>query len=555
MRIFSQETEGKTSIFLKKAGMDADARKYLFLCLLLSFFFSLPAAILLSLIFFLAMLLSVSSFLILFGLSFLILCNLPKSFAQKRGERMEAELPPVLGEIALFLDLGMPYETAIEKIAQGNYYVSGEFERALFEIKAGASVSGALLGISKRVESRHLLRAVNQIISSYEYGTGGENLRRLSQDLADLQKAKTREFSSRMGFLGVLFIAASSLVPAFFQVLLVVLSSLPQANFPQYYMWLAFVLLFPAVDFLILALVWMLMPSSMHNAGKFSVFSSLEKMGVRKENAIIACAGAVFFGVLFCIAGIFYNPLFLIGIVLFASPFLAYAFLEYLEGKRVGEMENALPDALFHAASLQKIARQEQIIEAIASSGYGPLSEEFAAAGRQIKSGISMSLALSDISARSSSRLLERVNSLLLHGYKSGGEIRRALRDMAENIFSSLSLERERAAMLSMQKATILIGGAILVPLILGSVVSMVSSIDFEENPIFEGNGGIPVAKGDLILANQLYLAAYSLLSSLMVGQMEGKRSRFLPYFIFMCLSSLLLFSFAANAAFLKVDL
>ncbi|MEM2963208.1 MAG: type II secretion system F family protein, partial [Candidatus Anstonellales archaeon] len=186
---------------------------------------------------------------------------------------------------------------------------------------------------------------------------------------------------------------------------------------------------------------------------------------------------------------------------------------------------------------------------------YGELSKEFSAASNQIRAGMSVSSALSDMAERNSSKLLERVNFLMLHGYKSGGEVRRALREGAENVFLFLSLLRERASLLAVQKYTIIIGGGVLVPLILGSVLSMANSLDIGKTNFLgrESSLGGAEIKNALPLANRIYLVICCLFSSLMVGHIEGDKSKFFPYFLLMAASSLFLFSFAMDANPLKV--
>ncbi len=553
IKIFAPKTESKISDSLKKAAIRIEPRKYLLAASMCSLVASAYATILLFLLFLHDIAMAAASFLVFFGLLLLFFMRLPKILAKKRAEKIESELPSVLREMSLFIDLGMPFEQALGKIAEGGYLVSGEFRKALNEIAAGSSVLSAMNGISSRVDSRHVVRAVNQVSASYEYGTGGENLQRLANDLVDLQKAKNREFSSRLSFLGLLFISASALIPAFFQVLLVVFSSLPQFDFPQYYIWAAFLLLFPSIDLLVLLLAWALMPSA-NSAKKFDLRKALAKMKIDFGTAAGFSALLFFLGILSAIAGIFIGILLYVAAVLLVIPVAAYYLLEYIERKRIREIENSIPDALFHAASLQNIARQEKIIEAIADAGYGALSEEFMAANNQVKSGMGVGSALSDMGERTGSKLLERINFLMLHGYKSGGEIRRALRETAENAFSFLSLERERASSLAMQKYTIVFGGAMLVPLILGSVLAMATSLDIGDSGLFGGEKklGISEIKGSLVLANQIYIGIYCLLASFMVGYMDGDRSRFLPYFVFMLLVSVALFSFASGANFLK---
>ncbi|MEM2963207.1 MAG: type II secretion system F family protein, partial [Candidatus Anstonellales archaeon] len=354
--IFSQKTEARISALLKKSAIGINVRRYLlfsvlFSILVLIFVFLIAITITGEIIF------VVGSVLVFFGIALYGCLHFPAVLAKKRAEVIESELAFVLREIALFIDLGMPFEKALEKISEGKYAVSEEFRRAMGEIRGGSSAISAISNIATRVDSRHVLRAVNLLVSAYEYGTKGENLRRLADDLVDIQKTRNREYSSRLSFVGLFFIAVSALLPAFFQVMLVVFSSLPQFDISLYQLWIGFLIVFPLINLLVLILVWKMMPPAKTGTKKFDIRGYLKRMRVEPQVAFMAAAASIVIGVLLLISGIFWAPLLYLGCLLIIFPICAYWIFEYVESRRNQEIENAIPDALFHAASLQNIAK------------------------------------------------------------------------------------------------------------------------------------------------------------------------------------------------------
>src|SRR3989338_7183651 len=59
----------------------------------------------------------------------------------------------VLSELAVYLDIGLPFEKALTKIAQRKYVLSQEFSVAFQEIKSGGTVQSSLSGMSARTDS------------------------------------------------------------------------------------------------------------------------------------------------------------------------------------------------------------------------------------------------------------------------------------------------------------------------------------------------------------------------------------------------------------------
>ena len=236
-----------------------------------------------------------------------------------------------------------------------------------------------------------------------------------------------------------------------------------------------------------------------------------------------------------------------------AFPALFYYFyLDYAESKRQLEIEEHLPSALFQIASFPKRASMERMLESVAKSDYGPLSEEFARALKQIRSGSPVSQALDQMRSRNNSLLLNRAVSLLLSAYKSGADLSRAFKEVAEDVFQLQSLVKERRGALAMQKYTLLAASAFLVPAILGLLLNIVSSLQSAFSSETLGISSVSNAQALLdavVLGNVVYLGFLAIISSVFIASSEGDVKKSVLYVAFLLPLSLLVFSMVRGAS------
>ncbi len=539
--LFSSSSRKQIEKDLRQAGISFPKGKYLpfslFSSIAISIYFTFLSTFIFS-----DQLKIAASFLLFFALFFYIIKSFPKMEKRKRALQVEADLPMVLRQIAIELEIKMPFGQAMKHIAESDYRISDEFEKLHKSISKGESVPHTLNEVSERIDSLAFKRSVNQLIISYEYGGDAEPIKKIANELINIQLSKTKEFNAKMAFLSLLFIATSCLVPSFFLVFLMVGSVFLSLPFTALHIWAIFLFLFPLLNAIVLLYINSRTPPHL-SAKKQTLSDQMEQISafLEERNFPLSLKQSALAAILISI--LIAAPSFLLSWqypeLLFASfafllfPFLIYFYLLYIIEKRKLLLEKMLPDALFHAASLQKSFSMEKIISSIAKSDYGPLSHEFMLAHRQINAKASVRSALLGITKRNSSLLLDRSINLLLRGYETGADLYLSLRETAEDIFSLFSLVRERRSALALQKYTLLIGGAILVPLILGTVLNMVSGLNVPQTDLFPGTEnreGLVSATSQSI---EFYLISYALLSSILVARQEGEDRKFLIYFLF----------------------
>ena len=558
-RFFSEANLTITSEKLKLAGLRAESGRYL------SFSLSVSLAIfLLSLLLFLLsleLLLALAFSLIAFALAYLFLLKLPSILAKRRGQEIETDLPIALRSIATELAVGISFEKCLAHAAKSGYSIAPEMGEAAREIELGGSnVPDALRGVALRVDSIIVKRAMQQMIEAYGHGSKGEGLRHLADELIEAQKAGTREHGARIAFLGLLFMAISCIVPALFQAYAVVGSAFLSSSFSASDIWLAYALGFPLAGSVVLIAIYEKTPKNLGRR-KDGVLSKKQVMLADKvlgrrwislsfRKILVYLVGAAVPMALFLLFGSFalkYEPW--IALLPFTIPVLVYFFMVRKIEERTAGLEARLPDALLHASSFPKGTPLDKIIKSIADSGYGPLSLEFAAAHSQIKSGADVPSALRSISEENDSVLLSRATELLSQAYTAGGEMSRALKETADDMFSIFSIVRERESTLALQKYTLIFGGGLLVPLVLGAITNVISKLG---GPGMELISSISSAeRAGLISASigaaQLYLVIYSLLASLFIAQLGGSRRNFIVYFVMMAPVSLLAYNLAMS--------
>jgi pilus assembly protein TadC len=217
----------------------------------------------------------------------------------------------------------------------------------------------------------------------------------------------------------------------------------------------------------------------------------------------------------------------------------------YMEERRDRLIEKHLAGAMYQAASLAGYTSFENVLKAMAESDYGALSNEFKKAYNGIRSGESVELALEKMVGRNGSKMLNRAINIMLSGYRTGIDLSEALREAAEDIEKTLTIDRENSASIVVEKYTILFAGGIIVPLILGSMISLVSSIDLSSLQEFGMGGQSREILENAVFGNQIYVVIYSIIASVFVAYQENRIENSLVYVLFLLPTSLVLFNLA----------
>lgn len=534
-------------ISLYKADINLSADEYIhysfylsvFISMLFSLFFAQdPAFDLFSLlVIFIALLIAV----------FLLLKNIPKSIAKSRAAEIESDLPIAIRSIGIQLNMKVPFESALESVANSNYKCSSEFKKVIKMIDGGATIPDSLRQMAERVDSQLVKKLIVQLIHVYLEGQDGTELKHGADELIHSQRFKFKEFSAKLSFLSLMFIAVAAIAPTMYLAYVVVSSLYFGTQTSPSDIWFIFIFIFPLIDLILILYIKMSTPYVLTNLSE-PLFSKREQIMLNEElkNFGINLEFKKFITSIFLLS-IFLAALTvyfvsIYGLLFLLLPILIYFIFLWSIDRRSNEIEHYLPDALLYAATLEYGIPMEKIIENISNAGYHSLSREFKKAERQINVGINLTHALLNMKDRNNSLLLDRVISLLIQCYKTGKDVHQAIKETADDIFELNMLRKEQASSLSLQKYTILLGGCIFVPLILSVILNVVSGIQ----PLNEDPTTL-LLKNELIKtasdAIQIYLVLYVLLSSIFVAMQEGRLRTFIGYFILFLPVVLILFN------------
>ncbi|KXA91252.1 hypothetical protein AKJ57_01930 [candidate division MSBL1 archaeon SCGC-AAA259A05] len=139
----------------------------------------------------------------------------------------------------------------------------------------------------------------------------------------------------------------------------------------------------------------------------------------------------------------------------------------YIIHRRIGELENALPDALRQmSAVLRAGVSMDAALEDVAQSEYGPLSEEFERTLAQVRRGRSVQGALEAMARRTRSELFERAFFLIVEGMRKGAELASVLEAVSNDIREIHAIQRERRATTMQQVLFLLVVALFAAPFI-----------------------------------------------------------------------------------------
>ena len=472
------------------------------------------------------------------------LLYLPDMEMRQRIATIESSMPFFLRSMGMMLDIGIPFQRAMELSCDNEGALQEEMRHVLREVENGAGFQRALIAFAIEFDSKTIKRTVSQILSAYEVGGSGNEIRKIGDELLALEQHKLKEYSARSSMFGLLFIMTSAVAPTFFLVYAIAGRFVMAQKLEPVQITIGLLVVFPFVSVLLLMLSKATMPrSSFEGNSGFDAKMLLP--------GLITVAGFVFFPEFEFAA---------LTIAVVVSIFLVWQ--TFTSGRRIEDLEENLPNALFSVSGMPRNTRAERIFGMIEEGGYGPLSEEAGKSRMQMEMNVKLDSVLEDLWARNRSPMLKRA-CLMMKQMIDTNSLHR-LNMLAEDMTKAFQTMRERSQMFAMQKYTLMFG-AVLIPLIMKMTIGLLGSI----GALLEGggmDGGImagfgmvsgAAAAGDAagtggmgeMIAFALsivppYLVIYAMIASAAIADAEGKRSMAAGYFIGLCALSLVIFHF-----------
>ncbi len=180
---------------------------------------------------------------------------------------------------------------------------------------------------------------------------------------------------------------------------------------------------------------------------------------------------------------------------------------DYLKERKRRKIEEALPRAALELAIRPFITLSDAV--RFLSSGFGELSNEFRKAKRMIDQGLPPRRALLALSS-DAPPLLRRFIRVLVIGHQSGASWEELLRGCAEDFEHIFAARREAASALALQKYSILLSAAVLVPTVLGIAFRIARNVSLgymESAYVNVLRVAVPIHIASLVVLSSLFAA------------------------------------------------
>ncbi|MCX6773436.1 MAG: type II secretion system F family protein [Candidatus Micrarchaeota archaeon] len=455
---------------------------------------------------------------VIFGIGIMLfLYYLPNIEKTKAENEMESELPLFLRDLGALINMGIPFVSSVSMLSVRKGTFNKEMGRVMKEVSKGASLISALAYLGSRIENTNVKRAIAQIISAYEQGGNGNELKRMGNDLLNAQRHKLKEYAAKSSIFSIFFIMTAVIAPTFYLIISIISPILFATETNMLQLTMVMMVIFPSISYLILAVGRMSMPS----------------IAFRTKEALPK-------GLLFSIplAFVFLLPIdieykLIILAMIFIASFLLFI-KKYLEEIKISKVEANLPNALLLISSLPKGTHFNKVIERLAFSDLEGIREEFKKAYNQLKANLSPETVIKDIVERNKSPMLSKVMETMEYIYKAGGNVNERISEMTEDLLLFHDIKREQGSIMAIQKYSTMLG-IILIPIVLSMAIQITGKMS-----------GVMEKQLDLTFIIQGIIPAYLIINSGIISDfcssLDVDKSKEMIYFSLLSLVSTGLF-------------
>ena len=495
-----------------KVFPELQPKRFASFSVLIAFIFLILTIILAVLLYSQAFAVAIAYGLVVFAMTFMFLIRIPEMDLNARENEMVHQLPFLLREIALLLELGLPFEKALRITSEKNSALGLEMKKTLASMDRGVTMQRAFLDFASGISSTNMKRAITQLVSIYESGKGSDGVKRIADDLISIEQNRFKQESSKNAIYGLIFVTVCAVVPTFVAILSLSSSALSGEGleFSKSQIAIILFLLIPAIGFLLIV--------KSRAGGEYTAGET----GMNNGDVYLFLAAVT----LAAITIMTDNQMAIYSVMAMVFGLLLFIFHgQRTSDEKTESIERDLPDALLAISNLPQGMRVERIFESM--KPYGELGKESEIALKQIKSNVKPEDAIVQLSRRNNSVLLDQTCTSLVTAINTGKLDR--LSSIAEYIMKVLEIKRERSSLLSMQKYTIYLG-AVITPLVIRMALSLVSSFQ-------KTMGNVTGAGIETMMP--AYIIIYSMISSYYLSSIEEKKSRKMINFIVMAIVGL----------------
>ncbi len=196
------------------------------------------------------------------------------------------------------------------------------------------------------------------------------------------------------------------------------------------------------------------------------------------------------------------------------------------------DLENTLTEEILKLTTINVSGDIKRIINCLTLSRNKTISKEFLIIKRKIMQGHNINDLFEALMKKYNSDILDKFLNLILISYKTGTTSQNDFKNLVDDFLRSKQIMQERNSMLLMQKYTIVFSGTIIIPIILGVVISLVEKLQssFDMSALgFEINSQLFVVGYYCAI---IYIIEYIIISSVYLATIENNPKKFIIYLL-----------------------
>lgn len=178
--------------------------------------------------------------------------------------KIEKDLPFFLIELDMKLSIGEEFINALQDLSKKYGFLGRIFSKILDNYNHGIPLQKSFREFSEFFESRDFTRALTQIKNLYETGkkTGEKGpLFDLAEEIVNIQTTTSKLYSNKLVMISLIFIGVTTILPSLLLIFVNIGSFVLDLGITPTELILIFALVFPAIDLIIIFVIFNMMPS------------------------------------------------------------------------------------------------------------------------------------------------------------------------------------------------------------------------------------------------------------------------------------------------------
>ncbi len=220
-------------------------------------------------------------------------------------------------------------------------------------------------------------------------------------------------------------------------------------------------------------------------------------------------------------------------------------FNNYLFTVKRKKLETALVDEILRLSSLPRSNDLKAILSSLSNSRDKIVSKEFSNVYLKVKKGHNIKQLLVSLKNKYNSEILNQFLDLIVLSTTTGTVSLNDYKNIVKNFLKSKELIDERKSLLLMQKYTIVFAGGLIVPGILGVVISLVKKLSSSLDMTSLGMTTSSTLYSVSYYCSIIYIIEYVVISSIYLSLLEDNSKKSIIYTLILLPVSLLIFFIA----------